>query len=213
MTRLPSLASFGAVCFCFALAMPAQADVYSFTCISSEVQCIPGGTTGLADQFTVNIGSLDDGQGVRFEFWNIGTIASSITGIYFQDTNAFLLPPPVIENGPGVQFSVGGTWAYDEILSLAHSRGVGGINISAAQTGNALGDFMLGRLTEMRQSMPSTNSPSQQYLGLYAQDTWKLTRTFTLDYGLRWDYFTYLREQHGRAPQFSPTTPSAMRSA
>ena len=72
------------------------------------------------------------------------------------------------------QFAVGGTWAYDDVVSLAHSRGVGGITISANNTGNALGDFMLGTLTEMRQSMPSTHSPSQQYVGLYAQDTWRM---------------------------------------
>jgi hypothetical protein len=43
-------------------------------------------------------------------------------------------------------------------------------------------------------------------LGIYAQDSWKLTRKLTLDYGLRYDYSTYLQESHGRAPEFSPTT-------
>jgi hypothetical protein len=87
------------------------------------------------------------------------------------------------------QFSVGGTWAYDDVLSLAHSRGVGGITISANNTGNAMGDFMLGRLTEMRQSMPSTLSPTQQYGGVYAQDTWRFNERLTLNFGLRWEPF------------------------
>jgi len=45
----------------------------------------------------------------------------------------------------------------------------------------------------------------------YAQDTWKVTRKFTLDYGLRYDFATYFKEQYGRAPNFSPTlaNPSA----
>jgi len=46
----------------------------------------------------------------------------------------------------------------------------------------------------------------KKQLGLYAQDSWKVTRKFTLDYGLRYDYSTYLREEYGRAPEFSPTT-------
>jgi len=87
------------------------------------------------------------------------------------------------------QFSVGGTWAYDDVLSLAHSRGVGGITITATQTGNAMGDFMLGRLDNIRQSMPSTLSPTQQYAGIYAQDTWRMTERFTVNYGIRWEPF------------------------
>src|SRR5262249_27695703 len=38
--------------------------------------------------------------------------------------------------------------------------------------------------------------------------SWKVTRKLTLDYGMRYDYSTYLREQHGRLAQFSPTTPN-----
>src|SRR5262249_34877775 len=43
-------------------------------------------------------------------------------------------------------------------------------------------------------------------IGVYAQDTWKVTRRFTLDYGIRYDYSTYLQEQYGRAPSFSLNT-------
>jgi hypothetical protein len=32
----------------------------------------------------------------------------------------------------------------------------------------------------------------------------------TVDYGLRWDYFTYPREQYGRSPGFSPTVTNAL---
>jgi hypothetical protein len=87
------------------------------------------------------------------------------------------------------QFAFGGTWGRSEVLSLAHTRGVGGITFSANATGNALADFMLGRVTEMRQSMPSTLSPSQHYIGLYAQDTWRATSNVTVNLGLRWEPF------------------------
>ena len=123
------------------------------------------------------------------------TVAGSFTfgwgplALRTVDQNAYQAGHDVTFIRGAHQFAVGGTWSYDDVVSLAHSRGVGGINISANNTGNALGDFMLGRVTEMRQSMPSTNSPSQQYVGLYAQDTWRMNDRLTLNYGVRWEPF------------------------
>jgi Carboxypeptidase regulatory-like domain/TonB dependent receptor len=123
------------------------------------------------------------------------TVAGSFTfgwgplALRTVDQNAYQVGHDVTLLRGTHQFAIGGSWSYDDVVSLAHSRGVGGISITANNTGNALGDFMLGRLTEMRQSMPSTNSPSQQYVGIYAQDTWRMTDRLTLNYGVRWEPF------------------------
>jgi len=45
-------------------------------------------------------------------------------------------------------------------------------------------------------------------IGLYIQDSWKLTRKLTFDYGLRWDYATLWREQYGRMQNASFTQPN-----
>src|SRR5262249_764576 len=46
---------------------------------------------------------------------------------------------------------------------------------------------------------------------IFAQDSWKVSRRLTIDYGLRWDYGTYNREDYGRLGDLSLTTanPSA----
>jgi len=68
--------------------------------------------------------------------------------------------------------------------------------------------FLLGQV----QTVNVTNSVDPRLgkheLGFFAQDSWKVTRRITFDYGLRYDYSTYLQEQYGRAPSFSPTTPN-----
>ena len=43
------------------------------------------------------------------------------------------------------QITFGGGWERAQVTSVAHTRGVGGLSVQAGVTGNALGDFMLGR--------------------------------------------------------------------
>ena len=45
--------------------------------------------------------------------------------------------------------------------------------------------------------------------GVYAQDSWKVSRRLTVDYGVRWDLFGVESEQYNRLGQFSETTPNA----
>ena len=105
------------------------------------------------------------------------------------DQNAYQVGHDVTLVRGAHQFAVGGTWSYDDVCRWRTAAASAASTSAANNTGNALGDFMLGRLTEMRQSMPSTNSPSQQYVGLYAQDTWRMNERLTLNYGVRWEPF------------------------
>jgi hypothetical protein len=78
--------------------------------------------------------------------------------------------------------------------------------VNGANVGFGYASFLLGQVDQVLISNPTRPRMGKKQLGLYAQDTWKVTRKFTLDYGLRFDYSTYLREEYGRAPEFSPTT-------
>ena len=91
------------------------------------------------------------------------------------------------------QFGLGVDWARDDVLSYSNTFGVGNMTVGPDRTGNAMGDFMLGNMTEIRQSMPGLLSPVQHYVGVYAQDTWRATPKLTLNYGVRWEPFLPFR--------------------
>ena len=88
-------------------------------------------------------------------------------------------------------------------LPYLNQTGIGGGTI-----GFPYASFLLGLVQQGNAAVPSDAQVGKNQWAFYAQDTWKVTRKFTLDYGLRWDYSTYLREQYGRLPTLSPTLPN-----
>jgi len=113
-------------------------------------------------------------------------------------------------------FKFGGEMLIEGFPDISTYRANGIFNVSATSTGNpqenALGaqspittgfgyaSFLLGQVDNLNINPPTQSKLGDHSLGFYAQDTWKVTRKFTLDYGLRYDYETYLKEQYGRMP-------------
>jgi len=83
-----------------------------------------------------------------------------------------------------------------------------GVNIAGGAVGFPFASMLLGRVTSYNLTALSALRGGRKYISGFAQDTWKVTRKLTLDYGLRYDFSTYSREQYGRAPGFSATTPN-----
>ena len=76
-------------------------------------------------------------------------------------------------------------------------------------TGLGYASFLLGDYSSIVQNPQENYREGNQQWGLYAQDSWKVTRKLTVDYGLRWDYATAEHEQYGRLGQFAPNVPNA----
>lgn len=83
-----------------------------------------------------------------------------------------------------------------------------GITTSQGSTGFGYANFLLGQVNNVTLSVPTALKTGKSQWGLFLQDTWKATRKLTLDYGVRWDYGGYAREQYGRSGNFSPTVPN-----
>src|SRR5438046_5313954 len=60
--------------------------------------------------------------------------------------------------------------------------------VNGANVGFGYASFLLGLVDQVQMSNPTHPRTGKKQLGLYAQDTWKVTRRFTLVSGLRWVY-------------------------
>lgn len=84
-----------------------------------------------------------------------------------------------------------------------------GVILTNGSTGFPLASFLLGGVNQVTVAAPAKVRGGRFFMGLFAQDTWKVNRKLTVDYGLRYDYLTYSREQYGRTPDFSATIPNS----
>jgi hypothetical protein len=85
------------------------------------------------------------------------------------------------------------------------------LTLNGGSVGFSYASFLLGAVNSA--SVSSGQDPQMRKMGYgtFIQDTWKITRKLTLDYGLRWDYQTEWHEMDNRFSEFGPTTanPSA----
>ena len=101
------------------------------------------------------------------------------------------------------QWGFGIQYAFWDSLSAANVRSPGMYSFDGGVTGIPLADFMIGRPFTFIQSAPNTLDNHQHYFGIYTQDTWKLSPTMTLNYGLRWEPWFPQQHDNGAVYNFS----------
>jgi hypothetical protein len=72
-------------------------------------------------------------------------------------------------------------------------------------TGLALADFMIGTVSGgFLQGGQVYDNDRANFIGLYAQDSWKLTRRVSVNYGIRWEPFLPETNRNGYVEHFDP---------
>jgi hypothetical protein len=83
----------------------------------------------------------------------------------------------------------------------------GSFSFSGMFTGSPFADFLLGLPSVSKRSDPLVNRTiTAKELGFYVMDTFKLTSRLTLDYGLRWDYYSLPTYTDGLMYNFDMTS-------
>jgi hypothetical protein len=123
-------------------------------------------------------------------------------------------------------YKLGATALFEGIQSLNESRADGQYGFSAVQTsdpwqngqpfantassGFGYASFFLGATNSVATAAPADVRLGMHSYGIYVQDSWKVTRKFTFEYGLRWDYAILWKEQYGRMQNAAFNLPNSL---
>ena len=159
--------------------------------------------------------------GLNSAFGGMLSIGSSGTANYYDNKYTGVASVSYVRGNH--TYKTGGEYALLGYTDRSTGGANGALSFSAAQTGlpatqgMSLGggsvgfryaSFLLGRANSAIVQNPADPQYRRYSAGLYIQDTWKVTRKLTVDYGLRWDYQPFGNEIHYRSSQFGPSVPN-----
>src|SRR5436190_1571752 len=131
------------------------------------------------------------------------TTASGGSVLFQGDTDAYQISDDLTVVRGSHQLALGGNVAYWKHYTVDGQRGVGLWTFDGSFTGVGMADFLTGRLARLEHARPGVLDMKQDYLGLYAQDTWRVGRRMTLNGGVRWEPFSGARIENKAIANFS----------
>jgi len=106
-----------------------------------------------------------------------------------------------VRGSHNVAFGFHGEVAKVDVVNDFNAPGT--FSFTSTTTNNAMASFFLGYLSSFGQANGQFQNNRAKFLGLYAQDSWKVNHDLTLDYGLRYEPFIP-QSDGGRMGQFNP---------
>jgi len=93
---------------------------------------------------------------------------------------------------------IGGGFHLDQVNVNPDAVFNGSFQFTGSETGSDFADFLLGVASYYRQGDSRSFYLRNRYIGLYGQDSWKVTPRLTLNYGLRWDVLPPWHEKYNQ---------------
>ena len=149
------------------------------------------------------VGTLGQIQSLYHD--NKPTFNANATWVHGKHT--YKLGAEVYFQGAPIRYYAGvtlatGTNATSDPFTPANS-------LNGFSTGFGFASWLLGDYNSTTQSAPYDYRMGYQQWAMYVQDSWKVTRKLTVDYGVRYDLATQPHEQYGRLGQFDETLANA----
>jgi hypothetical protein len=111
-------------------------------------------------------------------------------------------------NYPRSSLTSNTTGTYTFGANMTEQPSLQGVTTNQGFDGFEFASFLLGGVSSTSQVAPIALANRKKQFALFLQDTWKVSRKLTLDYGVRWDYGTYAHEQYGRNASIGLAVPN-----
>ncbi len=145
-------------------------------------------------------------ESVGFNSFTIGTNTNELnqTGNTFQWLDNF-------SKVTGTHtIKAGGEYHYDQVNVNAIAQFNGSFLFFGTETGSDFADFLMGIPSQYNQSQLQAFYGRNNYLSLYGQDSWRVRRSLTLNYGVRWDRIEPWYEKYNQIATFKPGVASVV---
>jgi hypothetical protein len=174
-----------------------------------------------AFRVTVNRGNFGKSVVPLFDYSDLGVNATPVMQDYMRlsVTGGFSVMGPgalptltptwtyqvandlTIVRGPH-QFGFGGTYIHNSYDSTSYLAASGNTTFTGQSTNHGLADFLLGRAASFSAGTLTGVNVRNHYIGIYAQDSWRLSPNVTINAGLRWDPYLPVYSPEGRLTRF-----------
>jgi hypothetical protein len=101
------------------------------------------------------------------------------------------------------QVAVGFDGRKDQFNSYNNQQSNGQFTFNGSTSGDGLADLLIGRFSGLTDGNVISDYLRQTVIGAYAQDAFHVSRTFTINFGVRYEPFLPSYDKYGRGNQFS----------
>ena len=146
---------------------------------------------------------LPDIEGVANVIFNGYTMGVDVTSLY-QAENTFEVADDMSRTVKSHVLSFGVDFHADQINTHPTVYDNGSFSFTGSETGSDFADFLLGIDSSYTQGQGQKFYNRNHYLGLYGQDSWRVSPQLTLNYGLRWDVLPPWSEKFNQLQTLNP---------
>jgi hypothetical protein len=106
----------------------------------------------------------------------------------------------ILHGGHQIQF--GANWIHSMQNATFLGTSAGSFSFTGQVTNLPMADFLLGKAASFGYPSVVIDSERQNYVGFYAQDSWRVTPKLRINYGLRWEPYFGSNLKDGRVTHF-----------